>query len=184
MGVGRVAGDYLLQLDRRSFAYCGYRDKSYSQRRCMGFAERLAEQGFDVRVHMAERFQSELERHEEHADLVRWIGTLPGPAGIFCANDVKGSHVVEAASAAGLNVPRDVAVLGVDDEIICDFTNPPLSTVRTGADEIGFRAAELLDRLIDGVDPPGEPILIPPERLIRRRSTERLPPVAQPQADA
>ena len=75
----------------------------------------------------------------------------------------------------GLNVPHDVAILGVDNDLTaCEFSHLSLSSVSTAAWQIGFEAARLLDGLMNGQPAPNEEILIPPDGVIRRRSTDTI----------
>jgi LacI family transcriptional regulator len=76
---------------------------------------------------------------------------------------------------AGLRVPEEVAVLGVDnDPVLCNLTLPPLSSIDVNGEQIGYEAAAWLDRLMDGRKPPPDPILIEPGGVIARRSTDLL----------
>ena len=51
----------------------------------------------------------------------------------------------------GLNVPEDVAVIGVDnDEVFCELSDPPLTSVALNAETAGYRAAALLDAMMKG----------------------------------
>src|SRR5262249_29800449 len=73
----------------------------------------------------------------------------------------------------GLRVPDEVAVIGVDnDEFLCHLSSPPLSSVNTGAERVGYEAAALLDRLMAGGRPPTAPILLPPVGVVVRSSTD------------
>ena len=75
----------------------------------------------------------------------------------------------------GLQVPDQVAVLGVDnDEINCELAGVQLSSIRLNTEEIGYTAADLLSKLIAGEPPPEKPILIPPVEVITRRSSDVL----------
>ena len=75
---------------------------------------------------------------------------------------------------AGRRVPGDVAVLGIDnDEMLCELTTPPLSSVEHDTRGLGRRAAALLDDLMRGGRPSGT-VLVPPVGVTARRSTETL----------
>ena len=59
-----------------------------------------------------------------------WLQSLPKPVGIMACNDIRGRQVIEACLRAGLRVPDDVAVVGVDeDHLLCELANPTLSSV-------------------------------------------------------
>ena len=67
-------------------------------------------------------------------ELTVWLKSLEKPLGLMAANDARARHVLVACQAIGLRVPEDVAVLGVDnDEVICELTDPPLSSIEHGA---------------------------------------------------
>jgi LacI family transcriptional regulator len=105
----------------------------------------------------------------------RWLRSLPKPVGVFVPNDLWGVQVGEACRQVELRVPEDVAILGVgNDDLYCELTRPPLSSIIVPAEQIGYEAAALLDRLLSGGKPPREPILLSPIGVATRRSTEVL----------
>ena len=70
-------------------------------------------------------------------------------------------------------MPDELALLGVDnDTIACEFCEPPLSSVSRNDEQVGYEAAALLDRLMAGRTPPQTDILIPPDGVVQRRSTD------------
>jgi LacI family transcriptional regulator len=105
--------------------------------------------------------------------LTAWLTRLPRPASILAANDEAGLRVLEAAHVAGLSVPADVAVLGVDnDELLCGLNEPGLSSIAVPAQRVGQEAAELLDRLIRGQAHGRPQLLLPPGPVVKRLSTD------------
>jgi LacI family transcriptional regulator len=75
----------------------------------------------------------------------------------------------------GLRVPEDVAMIGVgNNERLCGLARPPLSSVVLASEQIGYEAAALLDRLIEGEPPPERPILLPPIGVVARQSSDIL----------
>ena len=110
---------------------------------------------------------------EQVAEIGRWIATLPKPVGIMACYDSRGQQVLDACRSAGLAVPDEVAVIGVDnDELLCELASPPLSSVVPNAHRAGYVAAARLDRLMAGkkVTPMAE--LIPPLGVANRHSTD------------
>ena len=88
---------------------------------------------------------------EEEPRLAAFLRALPRPAALFAANDIMGRFAVETALAAGLRVPEDLAVLGVDDDRDeCLAASPPLSSIAIGFERAGRLAAALLERRMDG----------------------------------
>jgi LacI family transcriptional regulator len=113
-----------------------------------------------------------IERDEALGD---WLEALGPPVGVLAFTDALGTWVVEAAGMRGLHVPDDVAVLGIDDaDLTCHLCSPPLSSVSTNCETIGFEAAALLDRWLGGQARPQSPVLIEPQGVIHRGSTDVL----------
>ena len=113
--------------------------------------------------------------------LSRWLeGKLaeaPKPLGVFCFDDADASRVESAAIDAGLKIPDDVAVLGAgDDHPLCESQFLPISSVHHDLEQIGYRGAELLERLMSNPSEPvpDGPILIPPGGITERASTDAL----------
>jgi LacI family transcriptional regulator len=98
---------------------------------------------------------------------------LRPPVGLLAVHDYRARLVLEACAALGLRVPDDVAVIGVDDDVVaCELAEPPLSSVALPGADIGMEAARLLDHLMRGGRPPAAPVLLPPTGVVARRSTD------------
>lgn len=107
--------------------------------------------------------------------VARWVRGLPRPVGIFATNDIWGVQLAEVCLRADLRVPEDVAILGVDDDdLLCEFARPALSSIAVPAQRIGYEAAREVDRLLRGVQARSRPLLFPPLGVIARRSTDIL----------
>jgi LacI family transcriptional regulator len=113
---------------------------------------------------------------QEQERLARWVTQLRKPVGIMASNDDRGHQVLDACRRAGMNVPHEVAVVGVDnDSNLCNLCTPPLSSIDTNASVVGYEAAALLMRLMRGDKPPKEPVLVgTPRGLVRRQSSDML----------
>jgi len=110
---------------------------------------------------------------EERDRIARWLKGLSRPVGIVACNDVRGHHVLDACRSLGLTVPEEVAVVGVDNaETFCALCDPPLSSVVPDATQIGYEAADLLQRLMRGGASPTETRLIPPRGVVTRQSSD------------
>lgn len=101
------------------------------------------------------------------------LAELPVPCGIFAANDITGEAVLRVCSRLGREVPRQVAVVGVDDNAnICDHTHPTLSSIRRDLEGEGLAAAELLaDWMAHPGRPPSRSRAVPAISLVRRDSS-------------
>ncbi len=175
--IARLAAEHLLERGFRHFAYFGFPVFEWSVRRHDAFARRVREAGgtFHERPHtrpvswghQQDSWEDEIER------VGGWIGTLPKPLGVMAGNDIRGMQLLDACRLAGVAVPEEVAVIGVDnEELVCQLAYPPLSSVVPDARRIGYEAAGLLDRMMSG-QPPALPLNpIPPLGVVTRQSTD------------
>jgi LacI family transcriptional regulator len=108
-------------------------------------------------------------------ELADAIGRLPKPVGILTEGDAWAVEVIHLCQQMGLSVPEEVAVIGVDnDPLVVDVAPVPVSSVDNNMYGLGYRAAELLDQLMDGQPAPAEPVLVPPVGVAQRASTSLL----------
>jgi LacI family transcriptional regulator len=176
--VGRLAADHFSERGLRRFAFVGPPRQLFSVGRREGFRRALGDAGHDVAC-FESRGGREFDPHGQRWDLEpavrKWLRGLPKPVGVFAPNDLWGAQVVLACRGAGLRVPEDVAILGVDDDdLYCELARPRLSSIRVPAERIGFEAVSLLERLLAGGLRPDKPILLPPTGVNARRSSEVL----------
>ena len=105
--------------------------------------------------------------------MARWLADLPKPVGLMACNDDRGREVLAACRQAKLRVPEEVAVVGVDnDELLCELSDPPLSSVALGAERAGFEAAALLDQLMAGRSKEPQRLVASALGVVARRSTD------------
>lgn len=171
--VSHQAAEHLLARRFTRFAYVGSEDRGWSRRRQVIFEKHLREHGFQPYVYQQpKRVRDRVWEHEQEL-LADWIGGLPTPIGLFACDDDRGREVLEACSLAGLHVPEDVAVIGVDnDEVFCELSNPPLSSVALNAETAGYRAAALLDVMMRGKIRRPQRIVVEALGVVTRRSTD------------
>jgi LacI family transcriptional regulator len=172
--VGRLAAEHLLQRGLRQLAYYGLRGPWYSQERRRGFVDRAVAAGVPCEVfEMPPNTDPRATWLKRRAPLAQWLQRLPLPVGILAVHDYRARVLVDECVRLGLDVPHDVAVLGVDnDRTVCEFCQPTLSSVSRSAWQVGYEAAALLDRLMSGQPAPRSTILIPPDGVVARRSTD------------
>jgi LacI family transcriptional regulator len=172
--IARLAAGHLRERGLENFGFFGIRAENWSERRYAAFCKAVAPT--PVATYELPRDATgrrSLERVENR--LARWIAELPKPAGVFVCSDQRGAQFLEACHRAGVAVPDDVSVIGVDDDQpLCDVCNPPLSSVQPGHARVGYEAALLMDRLLRGGSVAREPIFLPPEEVVSRLSTDTL----------
>jgi LacI family transcriptional regulator len=174
VGMGRLAAEHLLDRGLRRLAYYGVEGIWFSQQRCAGFVERARQASVACDV-------LELPRHPDTrqtwsqrlAPLTRWLQQLRPPVGLLAMQDYRARAVMDECQRLGLDIPHDIAVLGMeDDPTVCDFCRPTLSSVSRNGWRLGYETAALLDRLMDGRSPPPHDILIPSDGVVARQSTD------------
>lgn len=171
--IGRLAAEHLLSKGFSSFAYFGLERVRYSADRQAGFEAQLNGSGVTVDCHLAApTFGLQgTDWREQHLELATWLGGLPTPCGLLAVSDHRARQALDACRQVGLRVPEQVAIVGVDNErVICEHAPPPLSSVARNDELEGYRAAELLDRLMRGER--GEAAApVPPIAVVQREST-------------
>lgn len=85
------------------------------------------------------------------------------------------SHQVDVCDIEGINIPNEVAVIGVDnEEFICELTNPPMTSIARNFDKAGYQAIELLTNLMAGKENRDRNIIVEPSNVVVRQSTNTL----------
>ena len=176
--IGREGARHLLSCGRfASFAFVHAQaaDAAWSQERSNAFRETLASSGRPFAEYVPRKL---LGDDLDVRDLTAFLVSLPKPAGVMATFDGRAAQILNACADAGLDVPRQVAVIGVDnDETICNCSSPPLSTVLPDFEGGGRMAAEELEVLMAKrrVLAP-RVVRIPVRRVVVRESTAPLPP--------
>lgn len=179
--VGRMAAHYLLDLGHTRFAVVGNRSY-FSEGRRLGFEEVLKEQGFAVERYVEQphdwnRYLELLPRHDR--SFSDWVEGLQKPIGVFSTHDTLGWHLSKTCQDGEIPVPESVSILSANnDMMICELTNPPLSSVAIPWDKMSAEVAMIMDSLIDIAQ--GMEVLLDlksprniyPEGVVSRRSSD------------
>lgn len=146
--IGRTAARHLIGLGNfRSFAFIHAKDpRPWSDLRGEAFQQELKRHSRTCDVFPPNDFDPELDR----ARLTNFLRRLERPAAVFAAWDNRAIQTLESAREAHIVLPDEMAVLGVDDEILCEHTHPPLASIRPDNESEGYAAAETLDNMING----------------------------------
>jgi LacI family transcriptional regulator len=181
--VGALAARHLFDLGLRHFAFLGV-EAAFSTKRQQGFMAALRAMGQSLvsyidRQRGWEHYMELL--HDNDDNLTRWLGGLPKPVGLFAAHDPLGWNLSQTCRQAGLAVPEEIAIISANnDELLCNLSNPPLTSVSMPWKKVGAEIAFAMDRLLDAVArdrrrvPMGQVVSIPPEGVITRQSTNLL----------
>lgn len=177
VAIGHLGAEHLLERGFRHFAFCGFQQEGWSCERRQGFVEALQLSGqtcdvFDVTYPGVITPEWNAQQTSE---LMEWLQRLPKPCGIMACVDVRAFQVISAAQNAGLLVPEEIALLGVNNDTMrCELSYPPLSSVAPNSHHSGYHAAELLDRMLRGEDIGPVDTRIEPLGVVTRLSTDIL----------
>jgi LacI family transcriptional regulator len=174
--IGRLAAEHLLERGLTHFAFFGIRGENWSQQRFASFAATVAPVQKEVGLRELPRGAMDRRSWERvENEVARWVAALPKPVGIMVCSDQCGAQILEACRRAGVAVPDEVAVIGVDnDEALCEVCDPPLSSIEADHASVGYRAAAALDGVLGGGLAPAETVLVRPQRAVGRLSTDTL----------
>ncbi len=173
-GAARLAAEHLSEKKFVHFAYAGYSHQIWSEIRKNTFTQCIGDNGYTVHQYTPpEKHGHNIPWESEEKTLAQWLSELPKPIGIFACNDQRGREILDACKLAEISVPEEIAVIGVDnDEILCDLSFPPLSSVALNAEKGGYLAAQVLDEMMCGRKPSMDKIIVEPQRIVERQSTE------------
>jgi len=172
IGTGRIAAEFYIKKGYTNFAYYGNSDAVWSRERGIGFKERLTESGFTAYSYN-EIYQNKDQLIYDLESLGKWLLSLPKPIALFACDDQFALQISETCKMYNISVPKDAAILGVDnDELLCNISTPPLSSVVLDSENGGYEAAKLLHQLITKEITNPFNIVINPIKIENRLSTD------------
>ena len=177
--IGRIGARYLASLGaHRAYGFVPTTSRQYwSDVRKGGFTDEIKSRGAEPVIF---RSPGDAGSREDLAALKAWLLALPKPAAVMTSWDTRATQVLNLCQEANIKVPRQVAVLGVDnDELLDESCVPPLTSVLPDHEKLGYAAARELERLMAGKAPKGKkPFLIRPVKVVERESAVATTPTA------
>lgn len=170
--IGLQAAEYFLERGFRSFALAAYRTAEWVQS-LRSFKERIERAGGTCKA--IQGMHLPIEELEAVRNSVRCqLRQLTYPLGIFCVNDRLAVRLCHWCIENGVAVPEQAAILGYgNNSVMCSLSPVALSSVDPHSEELGFEAARLLQRMMDGETIPGDTMIrVPPSGVVTRRSTD------------
>ena len=108
----------------------------------------------------------------DQSELTDWLNSLPKPIAIMACDDNQGNILLQACELCGIHVPFDVAIIGVDnDEILCNMSNPSMSTINVDIERGGADTAAIAERMVKDPSYKGEDIVLKPLTVVERLSS-------------
>ena len=186
--IGRLAAEHFLDRHFKNFAYCPYGGGRTSLYCRTAFIRHLRRSGFGCSVYSG---QTEISYDFDDSNLIgdnitpprdakrlgKWLLSLPKPVAVFCPGDLRAWQITNLCRSIDINVPHEVAVLGLDNDLlICGSARPMLSSIDPNTRKIGRTAAKTLAKMMErGI--PEKTIVrqIKPNGVVARASTESFP---------
>jgi LacI family transcriptional regulator len=169
---GAMAAEYFLSKGFSNFGYFGYNGVCWSDERCESFRSRIEKSVGGGSFYMYDRQNIDNMWYYDQSILTEWLLSLPKPIAIMACDDNQGNILLQACELCGLHVPFDVALLGVDnDEILCNMSNPSMSTVNVDIEGGGADAAAMIDLMVKDPSYKGEDIVLKPLVVVERLSS-------------
>ena len=175
--VSRLAFEHLRECGLTNFGFCGTpRGENPNQDfRCDYFIKLVREAGFECDVCLgAGKCHRPVDWEVDQEMIANWLAQLPKPVGIMTCHDDRGQQVLDASRRAGFHSPDEVAVISVDNDVhLCNLCTPTMTSVDVNPGRIGYEAAKLLTRAMNGEKLATEPTLLgPPRGIAARQSTQ------------
>ena len=180
--VADMAARFFVNATFSNFAFCGFPGLWFSDGRSQSFQKAIRRLGSEVIIYEPPHSWSSLDvarREALHPDgskeLEAWVKALPDNTAILACNDVRAQQLLKVAMRIGRRVPEELAVMGVDDdELLCELTNPRLTSIHPDTRTLGYTAAHWLHLLMEGRTLPYQSLLIPPLHITERASTDTI----------
>ncbi len=168
-GTGRMAAQFFAKRLFYNFAFFGIKGVVWSDERCEGYRMEVERNNGNFCS-----FEYEEELDEIRSQVSLWLRELPKPVALFCCDDAHALFISEICKFENINIPEEISLLGVDnDELICNISDPPISSIELEVEQGGYTMGRLLHQQIKKESEAPFNIVINPTRLELRQSTEK-----------
>lgn len=172
-GTGVMAAEFFIKRRYQNFAFYGNKNAVWSRERAEGFRQEIEKTGGGYFYFETENLREE-PWSKSHMELDKWLLYLPKPIALFACDDNFALQISEICKINDIQIPDDIALLGVDnDELICNLSDPPLSSIVLDVEKGGYEAGRLIHQLIKKKKTEPFNIIINATRIELRQSTER-----------
>lgn len=179
--IGRMAAEFFIAKGFRNFAFYGLRNTVWSLERCEGFYECIKQHGVGDSFYAYHEQQNDNLWLYEAPPLLAWLKSLPTPTALLACDDNQGNRITEICKVNQIRVPNRIAIMGVDnDEIICNLSDPPLTSISQNIARGGFEVAAMVNHQLSNEVPEYDDaghelmsdIVIQPINIVNRLSTD------------
>lgn len=171
--IGQAVAEHFYERGYRQFGVYSLRSEPFFEERVQNFIAEVKNAGCPCSELPETSSEHTIDWEGSQRRLMEWLASLHKPVAIFAANDQLGIRLLETCQRAGIAVPEEVAVVGAEnEETLCNFSNPPLTSVQFDGDGLGHAAASLLDQMMLGKPAAQHTTLLPPKGIVIRRSSD------------
>lgn len=172
-GTGKMAAKFFAKRRFRNFAFYGNKDVVWSKERAEGFRQEVERIGGNYYYFETENLREE-PWGKSFIELDDWLVSLPKPVALFACDDNFALQVSEICKINNIDIPNDISLLGVDnDELICNLSDPPISSIVLEVEKGGYESGRLIHQLIKKERLEPFNIIIHPVHFELRQSTEK-----------
>jgi LacI family transcriptional regulator len=175
--ISHLAIEHFAERGFRNVAYCGDPGFAWSNARCGCFRRMAYQREWQFfEHHVTHRYDPNFRWDDEKKRMANWLQQLPRPVAIMGCYDFQAQQVLDVCRELAIAVPEEIAVLGVDnDHLICELSEPSLSSIIPDTKRTGYEAAEQLDRMMAGETIASDlPLITQPLGIQVRQSTDTL----------
>jgi len=170
---GKMAAKFFAQKGFHNFAFYGNKGVVWSLERAEGYRREVERTGGDYYYFETENLSGE-QWSRSHIHLDDWLLSLPKPIALFACDDYFALQVSEICKINNIKIPDEISLLGVDnDELICNLSDPPISSIVLELEKGGYETGRLIDKLVKKEKVGQFNIVINPVRVEVRLSTEK-----------
>lgn len=165
---GQMAARYFRKKFYTSYAFFGLKDVIWSTEKGRGFKEEILKENVTY-----SQFEEDAGVVNDRRKLTNWLRSLPKGTALFCCDDAHAMIITETCMMAGISVPDDIAVLGVDDDdLICEISDPTISSIQLEVERGGYETCRLLHQQILQKKRQPFNVFISPSEIKERNSTQ------------
>lgn len=173
----RLAADHLLRRGFKQFLCYSDSANWTFEERGTAFVKAIEDRGHACKWIRWHRHKAYRKGRGEWKQRRVWLSSelkqAPKPLAIFTVNGTLAVEIMEVCSQSNIAVPHEVALVGIEDDLLLPQTTQfPVTTIDPSFENLGYQGAAWLDRLMQGIDVEPTPIRVPPARVISRRSTD------------
>lgn len=169
---GRLAAEHLLDLGHRRLAHlAGPLSIRLARERLAGFQQAIEARGLTLSPEAIAEGNCNFTCHSGYLAMQRLLALPVLPTAVFAANDLMAIGGMRAVAEAGLRVPHDISIVGVDDIEVAAFQTPPLTTICQPFTQLATLGVQLLLDILVGKELTTPQVVIEPSLIIRQSTT-------------